>query len=206
MVLVDQGFFTDIEEARRWVMAGKVLVNDRPLDKPGMSVPTDAHLRIRGRKHYASRGGYKLEAVLAHFAVAVTGQVALDCGASSGGFTDCLLQHGAAKVYAIDVGKGSLHWKLRSDPRVVVMEATNARYVESLPETVQVVTIDASFISLKILLPVVKKWLARKDKRHREGWHAFLPCCAHEKVDRENPKERDCHRPRLAGGHCRWRF
>ncbi len=108
---------------------------------------------------FVSRGGDKLEAALAAFPVGVSGRVCADVGASTGGFTDCLLQHGAAKVYTIDVGKGILHWKLRSDARVVVMEETNARYVEALPEPVSLVTIDASFISLKILLPVVKGWL-----------------------------------------------
>jgi 23S rRNA (cytidine1920-2'-O)/16S rRNA (cytidine1409-2'-O)-methyltransferase len=105
-----------------------------------------------------SRGGDKLEAALLAFPIAVSGRVCADVGASTGGFTDCLLQHGAARVYTIDVGKGILHWKLRSDPRVIVMEETNARYVESLPELPSLVTIDASFISLKILLPVVKLW------------------------------------------------
>jgi 23S rRNA (cytidine1920-2'-O)/16S rRNA (cytidine1409-2'-O)-methyltransferase len=108
---------------------------------------------------FVSRGGEKLDAALEAFRINVTGWVCADVGASTGGFTDCLLQRGAAKVYAIDVGKGILHWKLRNDPRVVVMEDTNARYVESLPEPVQMVTVDASFISLKLLLPVVKKWL-----------------------------------------------
>jgi 23S rRNA (cytidine1920-2'-O)/16S rRNA (cytidine1409-2'-O)-methyltransferase len=108
---------------------------------------------------FVSRGGDKLEAALAAFPIQVKGRVCADVGASTGGFTDCLLQHGAAQVYTIDVGKGILHWKVRSDPRVIVMEETNARYVESLPEPVSLVTIDASFISLKILLPVVKGWL-----------------------------------------------
>ncbi|HNQ96376.1 MAG TPA: TlyA family RNA methyltransferase, partial [Anaerolineales bacterium] len=108
---------------------------------------------------FVSRGGEKLDAALEAFQLDVSGLVCADVGASTGGFTDCLLQRGAAKVYAIDVGKGILHWKLRNDPRVVVMEETNARYVESLPERVDLVTIDASFISLKILLSVIKSWL-----------------------------------------------
>ena len=108
---------------------------------------------------FVSRGGDKLEAALMAFPVEVFGRICVDVGASTGGFTDCLLQHGAAKIYTIDVGKGILHWKLRSDPRVIVMEETNARYVETLPEPVSLVTVDASFISLKILLPVVKGWL-----------------------------------------------
>lgn len=162
VVLVDQGFFTDIEEARRWVMAGKVLVNDRPLDKPGMSVPTDARLRIRGRKHYASRGGYKLEAVLAHFDVAVTGQVALDCGASSGGFTDCLLQHGAHLVYAVDVGYGQLLGRLRADPRVRNLERTNLSDLnrEILVPPPTLITLDLSYLSLTTALPLATRLLA----------------------------------------------
>jgi 23S rRNA (cytidine1920-2'-O)/16S rRNA (cytidine1409-2'-O)-methyltransferase len=109
---------------------------------------------------FVSRGGEKLDAALEAFAFDVTGWVCADVGSSTGGFTDCLLQRGAAKVYAIDVGKGILHWKLRNDPRVVVMEETNARFVESLPEHVSLVTVDASFISLKILLPVIRKWFS----------------------------------------------
>ena len=109
---------------------------------------------------FVSRGGEKLEAALEAFGIDVAGLVCADVGASTGGFTDCMIQHGAGRVYAIDVGKGILHWKLRNDPRVVVMEQTNARYVKNLPEPVDFVTIDASFISLKILLPVVNGWLA----------------------------------------------
>ncbi len=101
-LLVERGFFENIDEAQRWVMAGKVLVNGQLLDKPGMTVPPDAILRVRGRSRYASRGGYKLEAALAHFAVDVKERAALDCGASTGGFADCLLQHGAALVYAVE--------------------------------------------------------------------------------------------------------
>jgi 23S rRNA (cytidine1920-2'-O)/16S rRNA (cytidine1409-2'-O)-methyltransferase len=108
---------------------------------------------------YVSRGGEKLEAALGTFPIEVKGRTCADVGSSTGGFTDCLLQRGAVKVYAIDVGKGILHWKLRNHPRVVVMEETNARHVASLPEQVSLVTVDASFISLKILLPVIKNWL-----------------------------------------------
>ena len=107
-----------------------------------------------------SRGGEKLDAALEAFGIDVTGFICADVGASTGGFTDCLLQRGVEKVYAIDVGKGILHWKMRNHPKVVVMEKTNARHVKSLPEPVDFVTIDASFISLKILLPVVKGWFA----------------------------------------------
>jgi len=127
--------------------------------KPATAIPADSLLTVDSGPRFVSRGGEKLDAALEAFDIDVTGFVCADVGASTGGFTDCLLQHGAAKVYAIDVGKGILHWKLRNDPRVVVMEETNARFVESLPEQVSLLTIDASFISLKILLPVIKKWL-----------------------------------------------
>jgi 23S rRNA (cytidine1920-2'-O)/16S rRNA (cytidine1409-2'-O)-methyltransferase len=116
-------------------------------------------LTVDSGPRFVSRGGEKLDAALEAFGIDVAGLTCADVGASTGGFTDCLLQRGAQKVYAIDVGKGILHWKLRNDPRVVVMEETNARYVERLPEPVDFVTIDASFISLKILLPVVKAWI-----------------------------------------------
>jgi 23S rRNA (cytidine1920-2'-O)/16S rRNA (cytidine1409-2'-O)-methyltransferase len=116
-------------------------------------------LTVDSGPRFVSRGGEKLDAALEAFAIDVTGLTCTDLGSSTGGFTDCLLQRGAAKVYAIDVGKGILHWKLRNDPRVIVMEETNARFVELLPERIDFVTIDASFISLKILLPVVKKWV-----------------------------------------------
>ncbi|HLO13896.1 MAG TPA: TlyA family RNA methyltransferase, partial [Anaerolineales bacterium] len=119
----------------------------------------DSLVTVDSGPRFVSRGGEKLDAALEAFDIDVSGLVCADVGASTGGFTDCLLQRGAAKVYAIDVGKGILHWKLRNDPRVIVMEGTNARFVESLPEQVSLVTVDASFISLKILLPVVRKWL-----------------------------------------------
>jgi 23S rRNA (cytidine1920-2'-O)/16S rRNA (cytidine1409-2'-O)-methyltransferase len=121
-------------------------------------VDTESNVTVDSGPRFVSRGGEKLDAALEAFAIDVTGFVCADVGASTGGFTDCLLQRGAAKVYAIDVGKGILHWKLRNDPRVVVMEETNVRFVESLPEPVDFVTVDASFISLKILLPVIHRW------------------------------------------------
>jgi 23S rRNA (cytidine1920-2'-O)/16S rRNA (cytidine1409-2'-O)-methyltransferase len=134
-------------------------VADQVTLKPATAVSTDSIVTVDSGPRFVSRGGEKLEAALEAFHIDVTGWVCADVGASTGGFTDCLLQRGAAKVYAIDVGKGILHWKLRNDPRVVVTEDTNARYIESLPELVSLVTVDASFISLKILLPVVKKWI-----------------------------------------------
>jgi 23S rRNA (cytidine1920-2'-O)/16S rRNA (cytidine1409-2'-O)-methyltransferase len=128
--------------------------------KSSAQVPEDARIEIKTRPKYISRGGVKLEAALAAFDVPVGGKVCADVGASTGGFTDCLLQNGAEKVYAIDVGYGILHWKLRRDPRVVVMERTNARYLEALPEAVELVVVDASFISLGLILPAVRGWFA----------------------------------------------
>jgi 23S rRNA (cytidine1920-2'-O)/16S rRNA (cytidine1409-2'-O)-methyltransferase len=140
-------------------MANKVTVDGRNVGKPGTAVLADAQVAIAQRLPYVSRGGVKLEAALDAFDVVVDGVVAADVGASTGGFTDCLLQRGACKVYAIDVGYGQLAWTLRQDPRVVVMERTNARYLEILPEPVQLVTVDASFISLTLILPRVSDWL-----------------------------------------------
>jgi 23S rRNA (cytidine1920-2'-O)/16S rRNA (cytidine1409-2'-O)-methyltransferase len=146
-----------------------VRVADQVALKPATPVSADSVLTVDVGPRFVSRGGEKLDAALQAFDIDVTGLICADVGASTGGFTDCLLQHGAAKVYAIDVGKGILHWKLRNDPRVVVMEETNARFVESLPEPVSLVTVDASFISLKILLPVVKKWLLPLSSFSNEG-------------------------------------
>jgi 23S rRNA (cytidine1920-2'-O)/16S rRNA (cytidine1409-2'-O)-methyltransferase len=159
LLLVERGLAESRAKAQALVMAGQVRVDGQVVDKPAANVVTDANISVDRGPRFVSRGGDKLEAALTVFGVDVRGRVCADVGASTGGFTDCLLQHGAAKVYAIDVGKGLLHWKLRTDPRVVVMEETNARFVEKLPEAVNLVTIDASFISLKILLPVVKGWL-----------------------------------------------
>jgi 23S rRNA (cytidine1920-2'-O)/16S rRNA (cytidine1409-2'-O)-methyltransferase len=159
ILLVERGLVESRAKAQAMIMAGQVRVADQVALKPAIAVSTDAILTVDTGPRFVSRGGEKLDAALASFRIDVTGWVCADVGASTGGFTDCLLQHGAAKIYAIDVGKGILHWKLRNDPRVVVMEETNARYVESLPQPMSLVTVDASFISLKILLPVVKKWL-----------------------------------------------
>lgn len=141
-------------------MAGEVTVNGGLADKPGSLVAADSVVEIKSPPRFVSRGGEKLAAALESFGLKVDGWACADVGASTGGFTDCLLQNGAARVYAIDVGAGILDWRLRNDPRVVVMEKTNARYLEQLPEPVRLTTIDASFISLKILLPVAQKWLA----------------------------------------------
>ena len=158
LLLVERGLAESRAKAQALIMAGQVRVDGQVEIKPSAQIAPAARLDLETGPRFVSRGGDKLEAALTAFPVRVEGRVCADVGASTGGFTDCLLQHGAAKVYAIDVGKGSLHWKLRNDPRVVGMEETNARFVEKLPESVELVTIDASFISLKILLPVVKGW------------------------------------------------
>ena len=159
VLLVERGLAESRAKAQALIMAGQVRVAGQTALKPATAIPADSALTVDTGPRFVSRGGEKLEGALDAFPIDVSGRVCADVGASTGGFTDCLLQRGAAKVYAIDVGKGILHWKLRNDPRVIVIEETNARYVESLPEPVSLVTVDASFISLKILLPVVKKWI-----------------------------------------------
>jgi 23S rRNA (cytidine1920-2'-O)/16S rRNA (cytidine1409-2'-O)-methyltransferase len=143
-------------------MAGEVLVNNIPVDKPGERVPVDAAIRLTGRPlPYVSRGGLKLEKALKVFNIDLHHKVILDVGASTGGFTDCALKHGADRVYAVDVGYGQLAWSLRQDPRVIVLERTNARYLErdKLGEPVDVATIDVAFISLAKVLPAVRRCL-----------------------------------------------
>ena len=158
-LLVQHKLVRSREEGRRLIMAGQVRVDGQVVDRPATRVPTSAEVTIVQRPRYVSRGGIKLEAALQQFRLDVTGMVCADVGASTGGFTDCLLQHGAARVYAIDVGYGQLAWKLRRDPRVVVMERVNARYLKSLPQPVDLVTVDVSFISLRLILPQVHRWL-----------------------------------------------
>ena len=158
---MDRGLCESREKAKRAVMAGQVLVNGQPARKPSDSVANDDELALATPEKFVSRGGHKLEHALAHFQLAVTGLTAIDVGASTGGFTDCLLQAGAAKVYAVDVGHAQLAWKLRGDQRVVVMEKTNARHLtfSHMPQPyspADLAVIDCSFISLrKIVLPVV---------------------------------------------------
>jgi 23S rRNA (cytidine1920-2'-O)/16S rRNA (cytidine1409-2'-O)-methyltransferase len=158
VLLTERGLAESRTKAQALIMAGQVRVDGQTALKPGANVASESTLTVDSGPRFVSRGGEKLDAAIEAFSLDVTGLTCADVGASTGGFTDCLLQRGADKVFAIDVGKGILHWKLRTDPRVVVMEETNARFVESLPEPVSLVTIDASFISLKVLLPVVKKW------------------------------------------------
>lgn len=164
VLLVEKGLARSRARAQRLIMAGEVLVNGQVVDKPGTRVPTDAAIELLAHLPYVSRGGLKLEAALDAFHVTVEGLIAADVGASTGGFTDCLLQRGAARVYAIDVGYGQLAWKLRRDPRVVVMERTNARYLERLPEPVDLVVIDVSFISLELILPRAIDWLREEGR------------------------------------------
>src|SRR3989304_5016046 len=161
-LLVARGLAESRNQAQRLVMAGQVRADGQVVAKPSSRLAPEAALVVDKGPRFVSRGGDKLAAAIETFGVKVSGRVCADGGAPTGGFTDCLLQQGAAKVYASDVGKGQLHWKLRQDPRVEVMEETNARYVGKLPEPVDVVTIDASFISLKTLLPVVRNWMAEK--------------------------------------------
>ncbi len=156
VALVERGLAETRAAAQRLVMAGLVFSGDRKLEKAGLGVAPDTALEVRGQPHpYVSRGGLKLEKALDHFAIPVAGRIALDVGSSTGGFTDCLLQRGAAKVYAVDVGTNQLAWKLRSDPRVVSMEKTNMRSVTraQIPEPIDLVVCDASFIGLATVLP-----------------------------------------------------
>ena len=161
-LLVNRGLFESRAKAQAAIMAGQVLVNEQKIDKPGTQVKPEVTIRLLGDKlRYVSRGGLKLEKALQIFPISVEGKVVADVGASTGGFTDCALQNGAVKVYALDVGYGQLAWKLRSDERVVNMERTNVRYLEAsdLPEQVDAVTIDVAFISLDKILPAVHKIL-----------------------------------------------
>ena len=162
VLLVEQGYADSRAKAQAIIMSGQVYVAGQKADKPGISYDETVELEVRGATcPYVSRGGLKLEKALRDFGVDPTGYVCSDSGASTGGFTDCLLQQGASKVFAIDVGYGQLDWKIRSDPRVVVMERTNVRYVtpEQLGEPLDLSVVDVSFISLRIVLPVIKTFL-----------------------------------------------
>ena len=155
VLLVQRGLCASREKAQRLIMAGAVFTAGTRLEKSSQTLPADTPLEVREADRYVGRGGRKLEAALRHFAIDPSGRTCLDVGASTGGFTDCLLQHGAAKVYALDVGHGQLDWKIRRDPRVVVMEHCNARHLQSsdLPEKVSLAVVDVSFISLTLVLP-----------------------------------------------------
>jgi len=160
VLLVERGLVETRARARAHIMAGEVTVDGVRVDKAGTQISRSAQIELATPMPYASRGGYKLAGALEQFGLDVADRVAADIGACTGGFTDVLLQRGAARVYAIDVGQGQLVWKLRQDERVVVMERTNARYLDSLLVPVSLVVIDVSFISLKLILPAVRKWLS----------------------------------------------
>jgi 23S rRNA (cytidine1920-2'-O)/16S rRNA (cytidine1409-2'-O)-methyltransferase len=159
ILLVEKGLAESRSIAQRLVMARQVRVNGQVVHKSSQMIETSADIILDTGPRFVSRGGEKLAAALDSFPITVEEKVCADVGASTGGFTDCLLQNSASRVYAIDVGHGQLHWKLRNHPKVVVMERTNARTLKSLPEIIHLVTIDASFISLRLLLPVVVGWL-----------------------------------------------
>lgn len=158
-LLEKRGLCDDRDKAGKLIMAGLVRVDGEVVDKLGAAVSAEAEVTVGALKEFVSRAAYKLEAALTSFPIAVSDRTCADVGACTGGFTELLLRNGAKRVYAIDVGYGDLNWRVRSDPRVVVMERTNARYLESLPEPVSLVVIDVSFISLDKILPAVVKWL-----------------------------------------------
>lgn len=158
VLLVDRQLVDTRSLAQRLIMAGQVRVAGQVVLKPAVNVDELAEIVIDYGPRFVSRGGEKLQAALELFAIDLQERVCADVGASTGGFTDCMLQAGARRVYAIDVGQGILAWKLRQDPRVVVLEKTNARYLTALPKPVEFISIDVSFISLKILLPVINRW------------------------------------------------
>ncbi len=157
-LLVERGLADSRAKAQALVLAGQVLVDGARAAKPGHTAPADVRLEVIAPPRYVGRGGLKLEAALDHFQIPVEDKVCLDVGASTGGFTDCLLQHGARRVYAVDVGAGQLDWKLRGDPRVVVREGVNARYLrpEDIGEPVDLAVCDVSFISVTLILPAVQ--------------------------------------------------
>ena len=163
VLLTERGLQESRQRAQAVIMSGEVFVNGQRVDKPGTAVAEDARIEVRGGTlAYVSRGGLKLEKAMAAFPIDLNGAVCADIGASTGGFTDCMLQNGAEKVYAVDVGYGQLAWKLRSDPRVVCLERTNARYLtkEQIPEPLDFASIDVSFISLKLILPALRPLMA----------------------------------------------
>lgn len=159
VLMVERGLVESRQQAQRLIMAGEVFIGESRADKPAQAVSPDVSVHVRAPLPFVSRGGLKLDAALNQFSLNVAGYVCADVGASTGGFTDCMLQRGAAKVYAIDVGYGQLDWRLRQDARVVVMERVNARFLETLPEPIDLAVIDVSFISLDIILPAVLGWL-----------------------------------------------
>ena len=157
VAMTEQGLAESRQKAQAIIMAGLVYVNDQKALKPGMTVTDDDHVEVRGGMEFVSRGGYKLKKAMQNFPITLTDKICMDVGASTGGFTDCMLKNGAKKVFCVDVGYGQLAWKLRSDERVVNLERTNIRYVtnEQVPDTIDFFSVDVSFISLKLVLPAV---------------------------------------------------
>jgi 23S rRNA (cytidine1920-2'-O)/16S rRNA (cytidine1409-2'-O)-methyltransferase len=162
LLVVERGLADSREKARALILAGQVLVNGHKADKAGANIDSGANIELLAQPRYVGRGGLKLEAALDHFGLFPTGKICLDIGSSTGGFTDCLLQRGAARVYAIDVGTGQLDWKLRNDPRVIVQEQVNARYLtrQQVPEPIALAVCDVSFISITMILPAVAALLS----------------------------------------------
>jgi 23S rRNA (cytidine1920-2'-O)/16S rRNA (cytidine1409-2'-O)-methyltransferase len=162
LLVVERGLADSREKARALILAGQVLVNGHKADKAGANIDSGANIELLAQPRYVGRGGLKLEAALDHFGLSPTGKICLDIGSSTGGFTDCLLQRGAARVYAIDVGTGQLDWKLRNDPRVIVQEQVNARYLtrQQVPEPIALAVCDVSFISITMILPAVAALLS----------------------------------------------
>lgn len=163
ILVTERGLAESREKAKALIMAGDVYVDQQKADKPGDLYPEEAPIEVRGKGlKYVSRGGLKLEKAMAEFPITLSGLVCMDVGASTGGFTDCMLQNGAKKVYAVDVGYGQLAWSLRTDPRVVNLERTNARYLsaEQVPEPIDFFSVDVSFISLSLILPAVRPLLS----------------------------------------------
>jgi len=161
-LLVERGLAPSREKARALIIAGLVVVDGQKSDKPGHAIDADSRVEVLATMPYVSRGGWKLAAALDHFRIEVTGRVCLDVGSSTGGFTDCLLQRGAARVWAVDVGRGQLDWKLRNDPRVIVCEGVNARYLDpkAFPDKFDLASCDTSFISSTLLIPAMVPLLA----------------------------------------------
>jgi 23S rRNA (cytidine1920-2'-O)/16S rRNA (cytidine1409-2'-O)-methyltransferase len=162
LLIVERGLVESREKARALILAGQVLVDGQKADKAGSNVDLQAKIELLAQPRYVGRGGLKLEAALDHFGIAVTGKICLDVGSSTGGFTDCLLQRAAARVYAIDAGTGQLDWKLRNDARVIVHEQVNARYLsrDQVPEPIDLAVCDVSFISITMILPALANLLA----------------------------------------------
>ncbi len=161
-ILVSQGLAHTTDKAKALVMAGQVFVGQQRVSAPSTLIDESQAIEIAERPPYVGRGGEKLVHALRVFSIDVSGVVAADIGSSTGGFTDCLLQNGAARVYAVDVGKGQLDYGLRQDPRVVAMEGVNARHLDALPEVVDLMTVDVSFISLRLVLPAALRWMRRE--------------------------------------------